>query len=206
VAHPTPYFLAGAFVDENFRFNITQWRAVVEDFTSPPGADITVILDPAFTSNNTSDKSALVASFKVERDDGVRELNILDTESERWKGGALADSAIDFCVKWNPAALKIERIPGVDILIDLILDKCRARSITAPHIEAFTPNCQKSAKNHRILKLQTLWCSSPPAIRIRYGHYIGPLFEEVEAFVPSRQNRGRQINTLDALALACGFR
>jgi hypothetical protein len=193
-------------VDENFRFNVAQWRMVVEDFAAPQDAEITVTLDSAFTSNDTSDKSALVASFKVERDDGVRELNVLGTESARWKGGALADATIDFCEKWNPVALKIERIPGVDILIDTILDKCKARHITPPHVEAFTPNCRKGAKNHRILKLQTLWDCSPPAIRIKYGLHIGPLFEEVGAFVPSQQNRGRQINTLDALALACGFR
>jgi hypothetical protein len=193
-------------VDEDFRFNVTQWRTVVEDFEPPQDAEITVTLDPAFTSNDTSDKSALVAAFKIERGDGVRELKVLDTRSDRWKGGALADATIDFCEKWNPVALKIERIPGVDILIDSILDKCKVRHITAPHIEAFTPNCRKGAKNTRIVRLQTLWECTPPAIRIKYGPHIGPLFEEVEAFVPSQQNRGRQINTLDALALACGFR
>jgi hypothetical protein len=193
-------------VDESFRFSIGQWRSVVEDFLPPPDAEITVTLDPAFTSNDTSDKSALVASYKVDREDGVRELNVLDTRSERWKGGALADATIDFCEKWKPQSLRIERIPGVDILVDMIRDKCKAREIEPPHIQAFTPNCIKGAKNYRIVKLQELWKRNPPPIRIKYGHHIGPLFEEVEAFVPSQQNRGRQINTLDALALACGFR
>lgn len=193
-------------MDSSFRFSVARWRAVVEDFEAPPDVSIRVTIDTAFSVNETSDRSALVAAVIFQRDDGVNELSILDTRSDRWKGATLADATIEFCQLWKAAELRIENIPGVDLLVDTIEDKCKKAGLDAPRIILLTRNVHKGAKTLRIMRLQSLWETTPPAIRIRYGKHIGPLFQEVEDFVPTNQNRGRQINTLDAIALAAGFR
>jgi hypothetical protein len=192
---------------EDFRFNATQWYgAMRSDIEVPADVVIRVLLDPAFSAQPSSDKSALLASYMHTReDDGVPELVVLDGRSDRWKGMKLADATIDFCELWKPGLLRIERIVGVDLLIDAIRLKCELRGIDPPVIGAFAPSTRKSAKNLRIFRLQSLF-GEPPAIQIRRGAYVDGLIEEVEAFVPSPQNRGRQINLLDCLALSAGFR
>jgi hypothetical protein len=115
------------------------------------------------------------------------------------------DRTIEFCELWHPGLLRIERIVGVDLLIDAIRLKCELAGIKPPLIEAFAPSPRKGAKNLRIVRLQSL-LGERDALRIRRGPYVEHLIEEVENFIPTPQNRGRQINLLDCLALSAGFR
>jgi hypothetical protein len=194
--------------DENFRFRVHEWRRAVKKFEAPPDVDIKVTLDTAFTANDTSDRSALVATYSgpYREADNLAELCVLDSRSERWRGDNLAKATVDFCELWKPVQLQIENIPGTEILVASIKKKYEERGITPPCITLITRNVEKGAKNRRIIKLQGFFEPDPPTIRIRYGSHIGPLFEEVENFVPTQGNRSKQINTIDALALAAGFR
>ena len=196
---------------EDFRFTSSQWHSAIRnEIEIPPDAVIRVLLDPAFTAQPSSDRSALLASYMHSREDGVNELVVLSGKTGRYKGMALADRTIEFCesVSANfgkPGLLRIERIVGVDLLIDTIKFKCELAGITPPLIDAFAPNCKKGAKNNRIVRIVSL-LGERDALRLRRGPYIEDLMEEVEAFVPSKQNRGRQINLVDCLALSAGFR
>jgi hypothetical protein len=191
---------------EDFRFSLSQFSAAVRsNIEIPPDAVIRVLLDPAFSAQSTSDKSALLASYMHPREDGINELVVLDGRTNRWKGMQLADATVEFCELWKPGLLRIERIVGVDLLIDAIRLKCELKGIKPPLIEAFAASTRKNAKNLRILRLQSL-LGERDALRLRRGAYVEELMEEVENFIPTPQNRGRQINLLDCLALSAGFR
>lgn len=194
---------------EHFRFNVEQWRnAVVPPIEAPADADVRIVLDSSFTAAESSDKSALVCGFLQEDPEGINgnTLVVLDGRSSRWKGGALADAAADFCELWKPQRLQIEQIPGTDLLRDLISLKCEQRNITTPRIKMLVPVNRKGAKNRRIMRLNKLVSVTPPHIQICNRPFIWNLFDEVEKFIPRPKNRGRQINVLDAIALLAGFR
>ena len=199
---------------EDFRFAVSQWHSVVQsEIFIPTDAEIRCILDPALTCNPSSDRSALVAGFTHTREDGINEFNLLDGVAGRYCGAKLAEAALDFLCKWKPLFLRIEGIPGSELLRDTILMKAHERGLDSveddswkPRVQLFPYNVTKGAKNNRIIKLQSLFNPSPPAIRIQRCSYLQTLFEEIEAFVPSSQNRGRKIDFLDACALCAGFR
>jgi hypothetical protein len=201
-------------VNEDFRFETLQWRSVMRsDIEVPSDSPLRVILDCSFTANERepgrtpSDRSALVAGVTQAREgDGVNEFTLIDVSSDRWKGIALADAALDFCLKLGVKDLQVERIPGTELLKDTLALRAKERGMEPLTVRLFNPCVIKNAKNSRIMRLQTLFNAKPPAIRIRYGTFVEMLMEEVEDFVPCVGNRGRQINILDACALCAGFR
>jgi hypothetical protein len=198
-------------VNEDFRFRTDQWRAcVTSDIEVPQDADVRIVLDSSPTASDTSDRSALVAGYVHTREsDGENELVVLDFESARWKGMALPDAVIDFVFRVTPSAskLQIEHIPSTDLLVDSILLRAQMREVFLPRIEWINPASKvKGAKSKRIVRLQDVVAHQPPKIRIRWNKNIGMLLEEVENFVPSEQNRGRQCGLLDAISLLANIR
>lgn len=190
---------------------MSQWRSlVVPNFEVPPDTQISIICDPAFSAvereagRTPSDRSAFVSGFIRILDDGISdEFVLLKAWTRRWKGGQLAQAALEFCSQWPNATLEIERIPGSELLRDSILWKAELDGVAAPRIRLFNPVCMKGAKNVRIKRLRGFVECEMPALRIVNGDYVGDLLEEVEKFVPEQGQRGRQVNLLDALALAC---
>ena len=137
------------------------------------------------------------------REDGLGDdIHVRDGATQRWRGGALVDAAIDFCVKHKPETFHIEGIPGTDMFCDFFLLKCGLAGIEPPLLDAFKPHQMKGAKNHRIRMLPTLFEINPPALKLYQGPYLWALMEEAENFIPSAQNSGRQVGLLDVLALA----
>jgi hypothetical protein len=195
--------------DASFRFDINEWsRALVPPADPPVGTVLSIILDHAPTSKETSDRSSLVCGYLREDPEGLagNTLVVVDARSHRWRGAALADACIDFCHLWKPRRLRIEKIVGTDILQDMIGLKSELRQIEMPSVEMIIPNGRKHAKNRRIMRLQELVHADPPHIEIHNRAFVSSLFEEIEAFIPSPRNRGRQINTLDAISLLANFR
>lgn len=185
-------------------------RSDIEIFQDIP---LRVVLDCSFTANEReagrtpSDRSALVAGFTQAREeDGANVFTLVDVSSDRWKGIALADAALDFCLKLGAKDLQVERIPGTELLKDTLALRAKERGIEPLIVRLFNPCVIKNSKNLRIMRLQNFFNVKPPAIRIRYGPFVEMLMEEVEDFVPCVGNRGRQINILDATALCAGFR
>jgi len=202
------FFILRGKVFEDFRFDVGRWRSAIEPgIEIPSDVELRAILDPSLTANPSSDRSALVVGFTRTRDsDGINEFVLLDASSNRWRGIQLADASLEFCLKWNIKTLQVERIPGVDLLKDAIALQAKLRNVESPAIRLFNPCVIKGAKNRRILRFRTLFECSPAAIRIQNGTYIPMLFEEIENFIPTPSNRGRQVNILDACALCAGFR
>lgn len=190
-------------MNEDFRFSVSQWYGVMRsEIEIPTDAEIKAVLDPSFTASPTSDRSALVAGYKQPSEQGVVEYTLIDAESDRWRGMELAVAAVDFCHRVKPKELRIEKIPGTELLRDAILLNAESRQIEMPPIRFLTYDVQRHAKNIRICRLQNL-LTRPPALHIKRGKFVEMLLEEVETFVPCVGNRSRQLGLLDALALAC---
>jgi hypothetical protein len=192
-------------VNEDFRFSLPMWRSVVQ-YNVETFPDVRVMVDTAPTAGDHSDRSACFAYATNYRPDGINEIVVLGAATDRWRGIELARQVKTFSDEWHPTRIDLERIVGTDLLIDSINLTYQLAGSTAPPLVAFPPNNAKGAKNTRIMRLQSLFEVTPPAIRIQRGAFNSVLFEELESFVAVPKNRGRQINLIDCLALACGYR
>lgn len=196
------------FVGDDFRLDVNQFRACIQREDAPlPDVPIEAWLDQSFTANEKSDRSAFIASCKTPREDGLGDfVHVVGCRTQRWRGGELAEAALDFCAEHSAKTLHIEGIPATDLLADMIKLKCEIRGLEPPSIKVFAPIQRYGAKNSRIRMLSTLFDVDPPALKLYPGAHVWQLLEEVEKFIPCPSNRGRQVNLLDALAISAGFR
>lgn len=195
--------------EEQFRFKLHEWRAactIPDDFIPPSDAYMEMVVDPSYTANEGSDHSAIVGGYKYQREDCI-ELNLLHAVSGQWKGLKLVDAILDAVEIWKPEKITIERSSGssCDLLVDVLRDRAKARDIVLGFISTPPPSNKKQKRN-RIRRLQSLFETTPPAIRMKYTAFINRLSEEVEKFLYERQdNKGRPDDLLDALATLAGF-
>lgn len=199
------------FDGDDFRFDLAPFRSCIQpEDATPPDAPIHVWVDPALTAAESSDRSALLAVSQTEDTEmGSTIHNVLGARTSRWRGIKLADAVLDFYIEHSAVAIHIERIPGVDLLCDVIQLKANLAGIEIPQIDAFAPSVRKGAKNSRIRRLSTLLGNEQFASGMKFWcgpSQWGPLFDELDEFVSTPGNRGKQINTIDCLALACGLR
>lgn len=194
-------------MDFRFRFNASQWQTacVPSDSLIPADAFIRLLLDPSPTANPQSDLSAFACGYAALREDGVVSLTVLDMDTGKYRGGELADKALELIQQWKPVKFSCENNPGVDWFVDLLVLKAKQAEIALPHIEAFTPRNGKQEKDRRIWRLQQLFDCDPPAIRFHYRAYCARLFEQVERFEIGGDKKGRENGLLDSLALLAGY-
>lgn len=200
---------------DEFRFNLNLWQKafVYEPPVIPPDADIRLIVDPSYTSEiagngrtRASDCSGLIVTFKSDREDGGRDLNVLDGSCDRFKGILLPDEIVRLAGLWNPSRIRIERQgPGAyDLLADVILLRAAEKGISINSIESFKPDNRNRAKPNRIRKIQTdLLESDSPALKI-YCPALFPIIRaQVEKFAfESDNNFEREDSILDCIALS----
>jgi hypothetical protein len=190
------------FCNSGFSFKPYQWeRVIIPPAPLPADASVQIFLDPAFTALETSDSSAIGASFTSE--EGV--LNILGCASGKWRGLVLPRRAADWVEKYPGAVLKIEKNPFFDLLADSIRLEVALRCIEPPTIVPFVP---VSPKKTRIRRLQTLVEDvDAPRICIHRGSFVSELLTQIESFCFTNiQNHRRPDDLLDVLSMAAGFR
>jgi hypothetical protein len=191
---------------DTFDFRLDQWyRSVVAPAAPPEDAQILLLLDPAFTLNEQSDDSAFCVSYMEQRkSDDVNVLNVLDMVSGRFK--SLADETIRLIEQWRPAKFQYENGTGMIFYHELLLQKAELKGITLPRVDPFTPRNGRLQKSFRIRKIQTLFDIEPAAIVFHRGAWNHKLFEQAEKFRMNSDARRVPNDSLDALALSCGFR
>lgn len=193
--------------DSNFRFQIHQWRKVIQPAVpAPPHPFLCMTVDPSFTvrdgseGGNISDESAIAVGFS---DDGGL-LKIFHCAHGRFRGMALPDKIVSVAEQWPCSEIRVERNPFYDLLTDAIKLKAELRHVEIGRIVPFVPT---HSKKHRIARLQNLVASNPPRIRINSGLFVPELLKQVENFCfKSKSNHRHEDGILDVISMQANFR
>src|SRR5208282_6138471 len=190
---------------EDFRFEMSLWSSATTlpaDYSPPPDAQVVLTLDESFTANPQSDDSAFVVTHQhVEGD--FYGTTLLDSVSDKFRGIALVDKALELISIHHPSRFQTEALPGSDLFVDCLRLKADLGSVALPQIRLIKCSNKKAAKVKRIYRLHTdLLTHEPPLLRIRQGPHVDGLFSEVEAWTSTSGDKGNQDNICDALSLA----
>jgi predicted phage terminase large subunit-like protein len=185
----------------NFKFQISQWaECILPVPPTPPYPPLRMAVDPAYFSNDTSDRSSYSLGWLSDEDGSF---TLLDCQSGRWKGIALPEKIVDAIDIWRPEQLWVERSGNgaPDLLVDNINMLAETKGL-ATRISFFSP---KSPKINRVFKLQAVIESDH--LHISPGSWNSTLLQQARDFDFSRKDNHRhEDGMLDSLASVCGFR
>jgi hypothetical protein len=191
--------------EDYFRFDLNLWRKAFryEAVTPPDDADIRMVVDPSYSSEPTSDPTAILVGYKYNNGrNGALDTNILDGAKKRLKGIQLPEEIIRLARLWKVTRIGVERQgPGA---YDLLYDCVQLLTKDDPiYMFPFNPENKLRAKPRRIRNIQTeLLEPEPQALRIYCPALIDPILEEAENFVfESGTNLERSDDLLDCIAL-----
>ena len=179
-------------------FDVSQWRsACVSNIEIPAEVQRRMAIDPSLTANEQSDHSSIGFGFL----DEDTCLTVTDLRVGKWRGIELPFQIVKGIEEFKPQQIDIERIPGTDLLVDVVKLKAKEANIVIERISTFS-SC--SPKPSRIRQLQGLL--DRQMLKFHYGPFVEMLFQQVESYLFTPSNSGRSDDALDVCAMLAGFR
>ena len=123
----------------------------------PPFLKTFILWDLAYSQSSTSDYSVGVAVGIGEAKDNLQQVVVLDAVYGKWKSSELATNMALFSKKWPEAqGCLIEKINGIEWLMNEVKNAARYYGITDLKIGTFEIDNARNAKRNRIRNLETL--------------------------------------------------